>query len=327
MGIKDGINYEFHAMVYMDNFASCEFGVRAFDAFESLGNLLLELGIGESTAKAHKPSTQMKFLGVEFDTESMSMKIDDAKREEITALAKKWAKKTVATKQELQSILGKLLWVSKVVRCSRCFVARIIAVLKGLRTQRQKVTLSAEIQKDFLWWSEFLPVFNGVELLVPNTVFCSVLGDATLLGGGCWNEREKEFFSRKFPLHLQHHQIYIHLKEFYIAIIAAKVWGYLWEGKRIALYCDNEAVVKTMIYQKPQDPELQKCLREMLFYSCMYKFQPVFLRVSTDDNDLADFISRVHDEQAIQAKFVARGLTNMKAIYVPDEMYNFVADW
>ena len=63
----------------------------------------------------------MKFLGVEFNTLNMSM--------EITMLSETWARKTFPTKQDLQSILGKLMWVSKVVRFSRCFVAMII--LKG----------------------------------------------------------------------------------------------------------------------------------------------------------------------------------------------------
>ena len=317
----------YNAVVYMDDFAGCEFGYRATEAFEELGRLLAELGVDESLDKACPPSTKMKFLGVEFDTQAMSMRIDNTKLQEIKQLSKTWARKTVATKEELQSILGKLMWVSKVVRFSRCFVSRIIGVLKGLRTQKQKVTLSKEIRKDFLWWSEFLPVFNGIELLVPDTVFCSVLGDATPQGGGSWNEREKEYFSRAFPAHLQDPNIYIHVKEFLVAIAAAKVWGHYWEGKRIAIYCDNEAVVKSMIYQKPQDPELQKCLREMLFLACKFHFQPIFLRISTDDNDIADFISRVHDPVEITAKFAARGLTNMKYVNLEDDYFNFVADW
>ena len=327
IGLVPGCSEQFNAVVYMDDFAGCETGPRAATAFDALGSLLTLLGVQESASKACSPSTRMKFLGVEFNTISMSMSIDADKLKEITALSKTWARKTVATKQELQSILGKLMWVSKVVRCSRCFVARIIGTLKGLRSQKQKVTLNVETRKDFLWWSEFLPVFNGVELLVPDTVFCSVIGDATLQGGGSWNERDKEFFSRLFPSHLRDHRIYIHLKEFLVAIVATKLWGHLWEGKRIAIYCDNEAVVKTMVYQKPQDPELQKCLREMLFVACKFRFQPVFLRISTEDNDVADFISRVHDPEAITAKFNARGLNEMKQINVADEMFDFVADW
>ena len=82
-----------------------------------------------------------------------------------------------------------------------------------------------------------------------------------------------------------------------------------------------------MVYQKPQDLELQKCLLEMLFLACKFHFQPVFLRISTTDNDIADFISRVHDPVAITAKFNSSGLDKMKQITVLDDMFDFVADW
>ena len=84
----------------------------------------------------------------------------------------------------MQSILGKLIWISKGVRFSRIFVSRIIAALKTLKSQKQKIKMSREIRKDFLWWTNFLDVFNGVELLIPSTVYCNILGDATMVGGG-----------------------------------------------------------------------------------------------------------------------------------------------
>ena len=44
-------------------------------------------------------------------------------------------------------------------------------------------------------------MFNGVELLVPHTVACNILGDATLTGAGAWDEAAGLFWSRKFPSH------------------------------------------------------------------------------------------------------------------------------
>ena len=69
----------------------------------------------------------MTYLGVKFDTRNMCMYVDDDKIKELKAELGRWVVKTVTKKSELQSILGKLLWVSKTVRFSRIFVARIIA--------------------------------------------------------------------------------------------------------------------------------------------------------------------------------------------------------
>ena len=68
---------------------------------------------------------------------------------------------------------------------------------------------------------------------------------------------------------------------------------------------------------------MQKCLREMLFLACKFHFQPVFLRISTADNDIADFISRRHDSDAIKAKFESRGLFDMEKINVTDAKFEF----
>ena len=235
---------KFNALVYMDDFAGCEKGATAQLAFDSLGKLLTDLGVRESSSKASSPSTTMTFLGVEFDTDKMCMRINETKRSEIQKLSIFWSKKTVATKQELQSILGKLIWISKVVRFSRCFVSRIISLIKTLKHQKQKTTLSAAVKKDFVWWSKFLGVFNGIELLVPTTVSTSVLGDAYPMGSGSWNEQAKEYYSRKFPWVLCDTKYPIHLKEFWCVIVATRLWGHLWSGKRVAIYCDNVAVVE-----------------------------------------------------------------------------------
>ena len=166
----------------------------------------------------------------------------------------KWYRRTVATKQELQSLLGQLTGISKVVRFSRCFVSRIIAEQKSLKAQKQKKTLSHDIKKDLLWWKLFLDVFNGIELLVPPTVACNVLGDATLSGGGAWDEVNGFLCSRKFPLEMQSPDVKIHIKEFITLIISVRTWDHNWTGLRVALHCDNVAVVETINCQKPQGP-------------------------------------------------------------------------
>ena len=123
------------------------------------------------------------------------MQVGEDKRIEVKSTIDIWYRRTVATKRELQSLQGQLMWVSKVVRFSRCFVTRIIAEQKSLQSQQQKKTLSSDLKKDLLWWKLFLDVFNGVELLVPQTVACNILGDATLTGAGAWDEAAGMFWS------------------------------------------------------------------------------------------------------------------------------------
>ena len=119
----------------------------------------------------------------------------------------------------------------------------------------------------------------------------------------------------------------IHSKEFLTVIIQAKVWGSSWSGKRVAIHCDNVAVVETITNLKPKDLEMQKYLREFLFQVTTCKFEPVMVRIPTKDNVLADYVSRHHDVNDIQNLFMRNGLTNMEQVLIPDSFFLFSADW
>ena len=78
---------------------------------------------------------------------------------------------------------------------------------------------------------------------------------------------------------------------------------------------------------KPKDPEMIRCLREFLYYVIKFKFEPVMVRIPTQDNHLADFVSRNHDPVDIDKMFRSKGLTDMNQIDIFDEMFHFKADW
>ena len=162
---------------------------------------------------------------MEFHTVKLEMRINDRKLGELREEIERWVRRTVASKQELQSILGKLMWVSRCVKFSRCFINRIISEIKKLSSQKDKTTLSLDVRKDLLWWKHFVEKFNGVHLIVPDVVSVNVAGDACPSGLGSWNLSSKEYFSLRFPLYLQDPQIPIHVKEFICVILASKKWG------------------------------------------------------------------------------------------------------
>ena len=164
-----------------------------------LGTLLKELGLSEANDKAIAPCQVMTFLGIEYDTTVLEMRVNETKCSKLKSELKKWLNKTVATKTDLQSILGKLLWVSRAVKYSRGFVMRIIGEVKKLKFQSQKIKLSNDVRKDFLWWDNFMQFFNGVHLLVSNTPSEQISGDACPMGYGIWNPHLCQYFSSKFP--------------------------------------------------------------------------------------------------------------------------------
>ena len=318
----------YNLLNYADDFAGAESSFeKASNSFNTLGRLLLELGLIESTSKAISPSTEMVYLGVKFNTVDMCMYVDEEKVIELKCVLHNWSRKTVANKSDLQSILGKLLWVSKTVRFSRVFVSRIIAEIKKLPKQSSKTKLSNEIRKDFLWWETYLQVFSGVEFIPPTTVCQTVLGDAYPQGGGSWNPVRNEYFSLQFPQYMCSAETPIHIKEFIVVILSVRLWGNNWSGQRILIHCDNDSVCDTCTRQKPNDVSMQKLLREFLYWVCKYNFYPILQKISSKENHIADFISRNHDQDDISSYFIKNGYLSQKQLLIPDSWFNFVAEW
>ena len=106
------------------------------------------------------------------------------------------------------------------------------------------------------------PIPLSLEQLLdePHKVYA---GDATPTGGGAWHG--KQYWCGPLPISLQDTKIPIHLKEFWVLIVSAKMWGDSWTGKPIIMFCDNDSVCDTVCYKKPKDPALLSLLREFLY--------------------------------------------------------------
>ena len=80
-------------------------------------------------------------------------------------LLEQWIHKRTATKAALQSLVGKLIFISKCVRQSRIFIARILILLRKVLFNHHHVNLTAEFRKDIAWWRRFLRAYNGVSMI------------------------------------------------------------------------------------------------------------------------------------------------------------------
>ena len=325
---------------YVDDLGGVEKSkARARDAFGSLGCLLEDLGLAESENKAVPPTTKITYLGVEFDSVEMTMSVPPDKITEIKADIGKWVRRTVVTKKELQSLLGKLFWVAKVVKYARAFMGRLLMQLRSMTDQKdsKKIKLSEESRKDILWWCRYLDEFNGISMIVNDNpiplTYAQLLdsphdicaGDATPTGGGAWHG--KEYWSGPLPHHLQDPKIPIHLKEFWVLIVSAKLWGDTWTGRCIVHYCDNDSVCETIQHRKPRDPSLLSLLREYLHVVVTKKFFPVVRKIGTTENSLADHISRRYDVNSASEVFSRHGLTDMVLVKPRAQFFNLSATW
>ena len=319
---------EYNSLNYSDDLAGVEEGQRADTSYEKMGLLLETLGLEEAEDKATPPSTKMEYLGVTFDTISFRKTVPPEKLAELLDLLMTWSTKMTCTKRGLQSLCGKLLWVSKCVKHSRVFITRLLASLKTMSGSApyHKVSLTAEMKLDILWWLTYIRFFNGVDFIIdPSNVSFSYKGDACLDGGGGFHLQE--YWSRLLPEWMRGQAVPIHLKEFWVLLISIKLWGPSWSGSAVELFVDNMAVVQTCTNQKPSDPTMAAFLREFLYLVVLFKFHPVVSYIGTKENFVADFLSRKFCPDQARLFFQSHQMGQLTRLPVPDFMFNFSADW
>ena len=339
-GLETDLEKLFNVVNYSDDLGGCETDLsRATESFAQLKWLMEDLGLVESAKKAESPSTQMTYLGVMFDSNNMTMRVPPDKLAEIKSEIGQWMKKTTITRKNLQSLLGKLFWISRVVRLARVFMGRLLQQLRAMAGlgDNVKVKLSEESRKDLIWWGRYLDHFNGIQMIIDEDPFplelCQMLdrphdvyaGDATPVGGGGWYG--KQYWCRMLPVSLQDTKLAIHLKEFWVLIASARLWGSQWSGRAVTLFCDNDAVVDTINHRKPKDGALLSLLREFLYIAVSFKFIPVVRKIGTKENFLADHISRRHDSAAADKVFCEAGLPNMVMVEMPDVSFKLTEPW
>ena len=340
LGLDTDAQTPYKSLNYSDDIGGGEGALeRAKQSFEALGLLFTDLGLDESTSKAHPPSTSMPYLGIQFDTVLMRMSIPPEKIAEVREEISLWLKRSTASKKSLQQLLGKLFWVSRCVKFSRGFMGRLLTQLQHMHSlpDQKKTKLSDGCKQDIQWWDRYLRRFNGIEMLYPSDPLDLSLsqlldtsalvncGDAYPGGGGAYFGGE--YWSRKFPDWLTDQSTPIHLLEFWVVVASAWLWGETWRGKLVYVFCDNVAVVEVLDKEKPKDPRMLQLLQEYLYIVCTRGFTPVFKKVGTADNDLADFLSRNHDKSATKSYFKSKNLPMRTCIPAPDHLFTLRSNW
>ena len=315
---------------YLDDFAGAERRDNAIFTYNCLGTVLQKCGFVESIEKASPPSEIMSFLGVLFNTLTMTMEITPERLTEIRHLIRTWLKKENATLKQVQSLLGKLNFIAACVKPSRIFVSRLLIWLRSIYSSSEfDHLIPLSVKKDLIWWNRFLPLYNGVSLMEyenwskPDAIFSS---DSSLTAcGGFWKGC---YFHAEFPESILRHEFHISALEIFSIIICLKLWGRKFKGHRIVVFCDNQSVCQIINSGKSKSEILQDSLREICFIASCYEFELRAQHLSSKENRISDILSRWHLDESNENRF--KNLTEdyiLQEYYVTEDMFSFANDW
>jgi hypothetical protein len=270
----------------------------------------------------------MEFLGVLFDTVSMTVEVTEKRLVEIRELLVVWLSKKSASKVEIQVLIGKLQFAAKCVPSGRLFISRLLDVLGSLHQQSHRVRLSREFKRDIQWWCCFIGDFNGVSMMLeeewssPDSIIST---DACLTGGGGW--MQGRFFSSVFPQKVLDLDLHINALELLTLLISLRLWCPSLSRKRIQVFCDNEATVTVINSGRCKDKFMLSVLREIVFLCSKNNCWIRAVHIAGVENRLADRLSRAHKMSLDQATLLERDLCDWSRAEVSDELFVCRNEW
>ena len=279
---------------YIDDFGGAESTFEdASLAFSDLERLFTDLGLQSSPSKDCPPSTRMVFLGLTYDTVTLTIAVPPDKLQDTADLIRAWLAAPRSTKSDLQSLIGKLSYLCACISPGRIFMQRLLNELRQLPTKRARFVPSSDMLSDLRWWDKFLSVYNGVSLLrsspwpVSDHFFCT---DACLTGiGGFFCGR---FFHSSFPTCFDPASLSIASLEMLAVTVSIKLWSEDLRGLRILVRTDNLNTELAINTGRSRVPFIQSCLRDLWFYASLHDFELQALHIPGYANIIADALSR-----------------------------------
>lgn len=253
-------------------------------------------GFAVQPAKVVGPVSELEYLGIIIDSQNMQLKISQERLSRIMDELRRWRSKRSCTKRQLLSIIGKLSFISRVVRSSRTFIRRMIELSKHAKYLHHHLRLNNECQKDISWWLAYLPSWNGVSLFYDvdwsSNADLELWTDASDQGIGAYYKGQ--WISQSFCNTFEQFRHYsINWRELFAIIIATATWGHELICKRVLYHCDNLAVVHILQKGTSTDGKIMCLVRTLFFLCAKYNIECSAVHVPGINNSIADALSRL----------------------------------
>jgi hypothetical protein len=233
------------------------------------------------------------------------MSLPAQKLSEILDLLLVWKYKLETNLREIQSLLGKLLFASKVVRSGRLMVSRMLVTLRLCYSRQAVVPLDENFRLDLDWWASNLSEWNGVSYLIFNdesyTVTLDASSDGAPGGGpgiGGFNWHTNQWFKCSPPPHM----LGWHISDYELVahIIACRLWGPTWSGKKIWGRTDSEPCELLLRHGRSRINRRLAMARAVSSMEHRLDFLWVSAPIRSKENVLADCASRWRDPERRQ---------------------------
>ena len=296
---QEGINFVIH---YGDDFLviGAPDTQECAQALATVKRVFGLLGLPIAMDKLEGPVWCLTFLGIEIDTLAMELRLPLHKLRELQTLVGSWLEhRGSSTREELESLIGKLSHACKVVRPGKTFMRRMFELLSGTRRAHHHVRLNTAIRSDLCWWAAFMEGWNGASLVQEfgtrqASHECWTDASGRFGCGALWGT---QWLQVEWPASYKEHcrslrEASITLKELLPVVLACAIWGRQWADSMVVVHCDNEGAVAAVNAGYSKVPPIMHLLRCLFFIRARYRVVLRAVHIPGRCNILADAISR-----------------------------------
>ena len=279
---------------YLDDFYSC--APAATGECEVFKKLMLsachDAGFAVNPKKVVGPVKVIEFLGIILDSTKMEMRMSSDRIAAIRSELILWRNKSHGSKRQLLSLLGKLVFLSRIIRPGRTFTRRLIECTKNIKFLHYKTRLSRAARDDIAWWLQCMSNWNSKSVFYDqfwtNAEDLGFKCDASNFGFGAvfLNKWIAGVFSEEERL------LSIEWRELYAIVMACNCWGKFLTKKRFLIYSDNLSIVQSVNKGSSKSAPVMSLIRTLFFIACKNNFECRVRHISGVDNTEADLLSR-----------------------------------
>ena len=279
---------------YLDNYFMCFRTLQGcWVAYKGMQAVAGNIGLPLSPEKLVPPTQCLTFLGMGIDSVKMIIIVPQDKKLDIFKHLKRVLAASKVLARDLQSLAGKLNFITKAVPQGRAFSTKIYWSFKELKPTWH-VSVTREIKKDLQMWIVFLQEYGGLSPIpCLNPPQLEVFSDASAnvtLGWGMWCGRkwmwggwDETFF------HVYHPSI--DFLELYVVVIAVYAWSDIMANKHVIVHSDNTPTVAVINDKFAHSPNLMHLVRFLALHCMLNNITLTVVYIPGSDNTRSDALS------------------------------------
>lgn len=252
----------------------------------------------------------------------MTISVTTEKLDQVVKECSKWTEKRRANRKMIQSILGKLIYISACIDQGRKFVSRILDTLRSMG-ERNWTWIGQDFRKDIEWFQRYGAMANGVHLYSLDRTTIVIECDSSTTGAGgnsgpfCYRWKYTDEHLKNFPV--------IHQLEAVNVVVAFRTLAHLHriQSARVIIMTDNSASSQALQTGKTKDLVLASCSRELWLEAACSDHEIVIQHKPGAELILSDALSRCYSDPS-KAELADSLITESNLEVVPPRLNNYV---